>query len=347
MTSQVGNVFEKLKRFGESKYKYKKQYGGKSKFYHNPNTFKDHLRKCKNFVKWTREEYGIKSIYNLEPHHHQAYVEYLEDREDITPGHIVNVETALSKLQDGMEVAAEERGKEPVHFFVNRLVRNSQKPSDRSYSKEEIQILKRNMSEEAEKAAFFSLKFGLRAREAANIRVEHLDLQRDRIYIPDKKEAQKLNVTPATGITKGGRYREIPITKKETKKRLEKMLQGKSAKDCIVGIKVGSLRKELGRTVKKANLASALALSDGKQIKNKGWHGFRHTFARERLLELDKGGKARETLEKALVNRDNGYRPNLGIRQEDYREMKEKVNVVLSELGHGGDRWQLIETYLK
>lgn len=339
MPSPVGQVsyqFDLINKVGESKRAYmnhskKHEFKHHSPYIHNYKTLQKHLKESKKFVGWAQKEYGIKSIYQLEQQHHQAYIEKKEE-EGLRPGSIVNIESALNSLQRGMKEAARHNNKEPVIFFKERLYENDKRPSDRSYSRETIEKIQESMPEEAKDASILSIELGLRPREAANIRVEHFLLEKGKVYIPDKKTAQKIGVKSAQGITKGGRHRKTNIPN-HLKPRLEKMLAGKDPKSKVVGLKQSTLSGYLNDACK------------GAGVKSNGWHGFRHTFSREYFDKIATE-KEKENLQKAIQNKREGYRADKGILRSELREMKEKANQVMNQLGHGDNRWEQIETYL-
>lgn len=176
---------------------------------------------------------------------------------------------------------------------------------------------------------------GLRVKEAATIRVEHF-----------KKEEQgwKVNIAKGTGITKGGRFRYLDVPK-SFERELERMLYGKSPGEQLVSIKLDTIRQSVSKGLKKAGIVQ----------KGRGCHGFRHAFARERVADLmkDRGlnEKGYTMLQRVLENRVEGKLANYGIfREEDKRlfeQVRQVINVVHGEIGHGNDRWDLAEVYMK
>lgn len=78
---------------------------------------KEHtMSACQNFVKWTRNEYGVKKVHELTQEHFKEYMSYLE-REGRSIGHRQNVETAIKHLQTGLN-ARSIRFNKPIVMFV-------------------------------------------------------------------------------------------------------------------------------------------------------------------------------------------------------------------------------------
>ncbi|WP_054943774.1 tyrosine-type recombinase/integrase [Paenibacillus ihuae] len=193
-----------------------------------------------------------------------------------------------------------------------------------------------------QQAIELSLNLGLRIKETCNIRVEHIVVNKEgrmKVLIPDRvdKSVRSINdVRSGAGTTKGGRFREISIPQ-SYEKQLSELLKEKSPKDRIITLKEGTLRSALKRACEKGG------------VQSKGWHGFRHTYARRKLEEL-LGLNRKEGLEiiKQMLKNQKQHRSiDQGVKDHPLFEFTiKKINEVHSELGHGENRWGLMAVYL-
>jgi len=288
-----------------------------------------------NFAKWARQEHGIRSIYQLEPKHHTLYIQK-KQAEGVSPGQLANIESYMLKLQTGMEKVSIMREKEPTTFIEGRTIENNKRPHNRAYRASEANKLAENLPEKVRLAQGLSVHLGLRAREAANIRKEHVLLHSNNkvsVIIPREE---------AKGITKGGRERYVERKVPETfYKELKNVLHEKEPGQKIVGVKTATLRKGLERACKASGVAS------------QGWHGFRHSYSRNRIDELfETTGRAtdcRNALKQISDNRQAGKPIDTGFSEEEkevFEEVKDCINSVHNELGHGNERWGLADVYV-
>lgn len=255
------------------------------------------------------------------------------EQKGCTVGHLINLESHLFKLQTGMNKLSNSK-KFKVIFtpFVNGRVYSSserERPTDRSYSSAEIEILAKTFSPTVSKAMQMSLSLGLRIREVCNIRVEHIIEKNGHLHLSIPNGQGK-------GITKGGRYREVGVPS-SYEAELRGLLNGKGPKERILNVTPGTLRSALKRGC------------DKTKIKSKGWHGFRHTYARNRLLDLlaDKKEVGKELIRKMLDNRNKHLSIDKNVNKHpDFKFIVDKINQVHSELGHGPNRWGLMAVYL-
>ena len=289
------------------------------------------------FAKWAKKEHGIKSIYNLEQKHHTQYIEK-KQADGVSPGQLANIESYLLKLQRGMERVSESRSRAPVVFMKGRAVENRKRPSSRAYKASEVKKIAENMSEKVRLAQGLSVHLGLRAREAANIRKEHVLLHNN------SKVSVAIPREEAKGITKGGRERYIyeKQVPESFYMQLEKAYKHKEPGEKIVGVKTATLRKGLQRACKASGVAS------------QGWHGFRHSFSRNRIDDLFEAtglaADCRDILKQIRNNRQAGKPIDTGFSEEEEKEIfkmvKNCINQIHNELGHGNDRWNLADVYI-
>ena len=122
------------------------------------------------------------------------------------------------------------------------------------------------------------------------------------------------------------------------------MLKGKSPNDQLVSIKVDTIRRSVSKGLKKA----------GIEQNKRGCHGFRHAFARKRLqtlMEERNITKGHEMLQRILDNKEIGRVADYGIFSPNDKSLfvavREVVDQIHSEIGHGKDRWDLAMVYMK
>lgn len=296
------------------------------------NTMSD----CQNFVKWCRSEHGVKSIASLTEEHYRAYITHLKDK-GVSRGHICNVETSLRLLQKGFEKRSErfEGERKICKGFCpeKRLTsyKHGENARNRAYTREEIQQIRERCSPEVQKAVDLMQNLGLRVREAVNVRVEH--------FVSDN-DGWKLDIKKGTGITKGGRYRKIPIPK-EFEMKLEKMLANKqSGNERLVCVSAGTVRDGINVACRRAGIEQNV----------RGAHGFRHAYARARMNQLA-AVEHKQMMARILDNKEIGRKADYGILSERdkrvYTETKEIMDKIHEELGHGKNRWELAMRYLR
>ncbi|MGN7300262.1 tyrosine-type recombinase/integrase [Ferdinandcohnia sp. SAFN-114] len=333
---QVSQAINAVNRIGESKREAKhKGVPG----IHSIKQVRETLSAAQNFVKWIRENEGIKSIYDLTEEHYIAYLEHLTALER-SAGHKQNVETALRHLQKGMEIRSLDRGLKPVIFVPEKRITNwreLKKAENRSYSSEEFESMLPFLSVNVQDSVNLMRYMGLRVRESCKIKVKHF-----------KKSSGGwvLNISSeeATGITKGGRHRKTPVPPKFQEK-LILILKDKEPDSTVVSVKVATVRSAVNAACKKV----------GIDQNGRGTHGFRHLYCRDRLRELlrEKGiiNKGEVMLERIMKNRDKGRKADYSILTEQdikvYNLLKGAIDQVHEEIGHGEDRWDLAERYMR
>lgn len=301
---------------------------------------KEHtMSACQNFVKWTRTEFGVRKVHQLTQEHYRAYLKDLKDR-GLSHGHQQNVETALRHLQSGLNVRSERFDKEPVIFAPERRLTApvaSEGVSNRSYTDSEIQSLLKHVPATTGDAVKLMRGLGFRVREAANVRAEHF-VQKE------NGSGWRVQIDQGSGITKGGRFRHFDVPK-PFEKELERLLQGKSPTDQLVSIRVDTIRKSVSEGLKAAGIVQ----------KRRGCHGFRHSYARGRVDALFQERGVSEhghiMMQRILENRSDNKAADYGIlTKEDrqlYKEVRETMNLVHAEIGHGANRWDLAMRYMK
>ncbi|MGN7403682.1 tyrosine-type recombinase/integrase [Cytobacillus praedii] len=329
---QVKTAINEIDRIGQSKRELKKtgQQG-----IHSLKQKQETLSGAQNFVKFIRKEFGVKDIYQLKEEHYRAYMSFLE-REGRSVGHRQNVETALRHLQKGMNARSEKFGKEN-HIFVpeKRLTdwREKEKPINRSYSRAEYERILEKLPSHSRDAVMLCREMGLRIKESVNVEVQHFKLQEGRLIIEN-----------GSGITKGGRYRDVPIPT-HFRAEIERMIKGKAQHEHLVPVKTDTVRRAVNKACKEVKVVQ----------RGRGMHGFRHAYSRERLDQLFKEKeiqtKGSEMVERIMANRDVGRQADYGIFSEKDRNLYEQVKTVIdqvhSEIGHGKNRWDLVMVYMR
>jgi len=337
MKYQVESVLNVINYIGQSKHEAKKKIGGSNKVtgIYSIKYFRKVLGSCILFAQYARREFGVKSIFDLKPEHHAAYIHWLQGQR-VTNGYLTNVESHLLKLQTAMRLISEKNHRKPVTFMQERLIdwRKKEMPKDRSYTQEEIDKLESHMSKRVATAMRLSVNLGFRTVTICNIRVEHVVTQEDgslRIEIPDGK-----------GITKGGRFLYLNVPSSYVPELLD-LIKNKGPKDKILPLKENTLRQGLKRACEASGVESA------------GFHGFRHTYARRRLEQImgDRFSEGKIMIDYILKNRERGRRMDDGISKDAmdpdrqlFGWVQDCVNIVHGELGHGKSRWALVAVYM-
>lgn len=329
MKNQVETALKEINRIGYSKREARQT--GDSNNIHSIKYYRDVQGTAIRFAEFCRDQYGIRSIYHLTQEHTKGYLQFLMEK-GVSNGHLINVESHVKKLQIGMQKFSEKLGKPKVNFVGSRHIATNQreKPKDRSYSSEEISKMGKHMSPGVRAAMQMSVHLGLRAKEVTNIRVEHI------VETPNGR--LQVHIAEGRGVTKGGRFRDIPVPERY-ESTLRQLIQGKRPEQKILGLKEGTLRSGLNRACERSGALSA------------GWHGFRHTYARERLEQLlgERKEEGRGIIERMLNNRSCGRKIDTGIRvheKELFQAVKHAINIVHHELGHGDNRWGLVAVYM-
>lgn len=299
---------------------------------------KEHtLSACQNFVRWTRAEFGVMKVHELTQEHYRAYLGHLES-EGRSLGHRRNVETAIKHLQNGLNARSTRFEKENVTFVPEKRVTPfnvSEGVSNRSYTDVEVKALLQHVPSSTRDAVMLMRGLGLRVRESANIRAEH--------FVQTEK-GWCVQIDKGAGITKGGRFRYFDVPK-PFERELERMLQGKDSMDRLVRIKVDTIRESVSKGLKKVGISQ----------KRRGCHGFRHAFARSRVDTLFREGglneQGHQMMQRILTNREVGRQADYGIlKVEDQRlyiRVRDVMDKVHAEIGHGTNRWDLAMRYMR
>ncbi|GGD29676.1 tyrosine-type recombinase/integrase [Pontibacillus salipaludis] len=298
------------------------------------NTMSD----CQNFVKWVKQQ-GVTKLYQLKEDHYRSYLDHLK-KEKRSIGHQRNVETSLRHLQKAMNVRSSRFGREQVVWVPNKRItdwRELEPPKNRSYTVEEYKLIRENVPENSRRAVDLMRNLGLRVREACNVKKEHFEPSRN-------GEGWQLNIKNGKGVTKGGRFRKTPIPK-HFERQLQQMLKNKGPEDRLVTVSTDTVRRAVNEACRKASISQ----------NGRGTHGFRHAYSRERLEELfvqrGIGREGPKMIARIMYNKEQGrnawYGINTGHDKELYGQVKNCIDQVHSEIGHGKDRWDLASIYLK
>jgi integrase len=328
---QVKTAINELDRIGQSKREARKE--GKHGI-HSLKQKKETLSACQNYAKWVRNEYGVKNLYELKEEHYKAYMGVLESG-GRSVGHRQNVETALRHLQKGMDLRSEKFGKEKHVFVPSKRVtdwREKKAPTNRSYTQDEYRKILERLSPNCRDAVMLCREMGLRVQESVRVEVRHFDLEKGRLFIEK-----------GAGITKGGRFREVPIPQ-HFRSELERMMRGKAGHEHLVPVERDTVRRAVNKACKEVGVVQA----------GRGVHGFRHAYSRERLDRLFKERgiqeQASKMIERIMSNRDQGRLANYGILSTKdktlFEEVKQVIDQVHGEIGHGKDRWDLTAIYM-
>ena len=329
---EVKEALDAIDRIGHSK-KLAREKGEHA--IHSIKQKKNTMSDAQNFAKWVRAEHGIKSLSDLEEKHYQKYMAHLNEK-GLSNGHMRNVETSLRLLQEGFKKRAERFGgaierfkefcpeKRTVSYKISENIQN------RAYTVQEIDAIRQNCSSEVQKAVDLMYGLGLRVKEAANVLASHF-------Y--EDKNGWHLQINKGTGITKGGRFREVTVSN-EFKVRLVSLLHEKAPNEKLIKVSTTTIRDGINMACKKAGVEQA----------GRGTHGFRHAYARKRAEQLMTSIE-HNMLERILSNREVGRKADYSINSEKdkllFASTRDKMNIIHRELGHGANRWELAMRYLK
>lgn len=335
-TSIVREVKESLTaidKIGQSKREAKK--AGASGI-HSKKQMANTLSDAQNFVKWCRSEHSVKSIGDLDEGHYTSYLAHLSEK-GVSQGHRVNVETSLLLLEKGFKERSKRFLDNPLTLIRFCPESRLEKPvmgsdvKNRSYTEKEVQLIRENCSIEVKKAVDLMRGLGLRVKEAVNVRVEH--------FVPnDKCTGWRLSIEKGGGITKGGRFRQVDVPQ-HLEQRLVSWMANKSPKECLVNVSQSTVRDGVNVACKRGGVTQA----------SRGCHGFRHTYARERMDQL-MNSEEKQMMQRVLENRKMGRTADYGILSKHDKQLyaiaKEAMDKIHSELGHGKNRWALAMRYM-
>lgn len=315
---QVDMCVREIDRIGVSK---KESRNNGLKAIHSHKTKKEVLKIGEQFARWGRENYGIRNLYEFQEKH---YIAFLASKSDTTLDYRRSIETHLRLIQEGLNKRSDRFGKERAVFVPEKRLIESrgrlEGVSNRSYSEKDVQAIKGHVAPSTARSVALMRNLGVRVSESVGIRVEHV--QEHFVHIQDDT------------ITKGGRDRVIPIPE-SFKAELKEMCEGKAENERLVPLSAGTVMNDV------------TAACRHLKIKSNGTHGFRHSYARERVDELMTA--AEKTLFSSCMDR---YAENKNFdygvhNRELYESMKAKMDEVHSELGHGRDRFDLAVRYMK
>lgn len=330
---QVEKALKSINYIGKSKRVFREEH--RETGIHSTTQMKHALSVSQNFVKWLKKEGRLTDLFKLKRADYRDYIAYMQAT-GVSKGHLINIETNLRLLEKGMDKISEDKGLDKRDWVPKqRLIdpKEREKPVDRSYTPDEIKILRERLSENAKIGFDLQQAFGLRLREAANTRVAHIVERDGRFFWVAVAEKTALNT--AQGVTKSGRGRETPC-RPDYEDRIRELIRDKDPDDYVSPVRYNTLKSAYYRA--------------GIQ----GSHALRHTYAREMLKrELEARGiecQGREMIQRMLENRAAGFRKDHLVSWEErplYREVVKAIDTVHAYLGHGEGRIDLFEVYFK
>lgn len=330
LLNQVQQAYKSIDGIGQSKRAARSMNQTKV---HSYSQQRHNKSNSKQFVVFLKKEYDIKNLNEVDHEHYRAFIEKKLYDDEVSAAHVQNIETSLSHLQIGMNKVQEYKGEEPTVFFTGRLVQDIDFIArDRSYTDDEYKAIHDELSPRFQDGLFLARHCGLRGKEIENIEVRHFVRLHDNyvISIPDGK-----------GITKGGRYRELFIAREHTE-RVDRMLQGKEYGEKVCDI---ASQQTLRNAVVKAKVKIGMDTKD-----NRGLHGFRHSFARERMnTYLEKKDGAIELFQRMMqgLKEENNVSHYVAAEEEELKDFVIKqMDQVHSDIGHGKGRFDLAKVYL-
>lgn len=315
---QVNQCVREIDRIGVSKKKVRNE---GIKAIHSHKTKKEVLKIGKQFARWGRENHGIKNLHEFKEQH---YLDFLASKSNTTLDYRRSIETHLRLVQEGLNKRSDRLGKDRAVFIPKkRLIKprgRLEGVSNRSYSERDVQAIRGRVTPAVARSIALMRNLGLRVGESVQLRAEHV--QGDSIRIQDDT------------ITKGGRDREIPVPP-AFQKELQQMCFGKEMSERLVPLAAGTVMNEVKAACKKLN------------IKSNGTHGFRHSYARVRMNQL-MNEEEKSLFSRCMERYTEGKNFDYGIHNKElYESMKNKMDQVHRELGHGKDRFDLAARYMR
>jgi integrase len=273
---------------------------------HSLRTFEKYVACLSQAGKWAKEQHGLRHLSALTPEHAQAY---LEHRAAAQIG-----QKQLDADRNALEFVTGKGSLTRVSALIQRPL------GSRIYTPVQVERVQRCQSEENALATRLAYEAGLRAHELLTLRRTDEDRPSGhRHWRSERFQGRDGLRYVVTG--KGGLKREVLLSR-ETAARLEERRLEVPREVMDRGIRYVQVYAISGgnRWAVSFSAASERALGWSR-----GAHGLRHSYAQERMRELQ---GLRE-----LSGKPAGL---------EYREAKE---VVSQELGHF--RGEIVETYLR
>ncbi|BAK15697.1 site-specific recombinase XerC [Solibacillus silvestris StLB046] len=313
---EVKLIIKNFSHIGSSK---KEARENSTKAIHSYKQQKKVLTAALDFIRFAKEKHQIKTLENLNNSIYKSYIGE-QSKKGLKNGSIVDLETCLQLFQFALTRNYKNRGKTKPIFFYGRLVKKEKSTVvDRSISYEDYILIRDTVSKRVSLAVFLMFEFGLRLKEVSNIKVKHFDLKNNQIYIPAGEGA---------GVTKGGRYRVIPL---ESDKDIKLILNiaDKAENDKVIEISYETIRKSVRNAYNKARISSC----------DKGCHRFRHSFARNRFkMYLSRINEPINHINDLLTKLDfemkNSNSRYFYCKEGGLIQIVQLANKVLDELGH-------------
>jgi site-specific recombinase XerD len=281
--------------------------GGSTGRIHGLRTFEKYTASLRHAGEWAREKHGLRHLSELTPEQAQGFLEH-RATEKIGQRHL-DIERKVLEFVTGQGT-------------LQRVESQVAKPklTSRFYTPLQVEMVQRAQTESNALATRIAHEAGLRAHELLTLRRADEDQASwHRQWRPERFQGREGVRYIVTG--KGGLKREVLLSK-ETAERLEERRLGAPREVVDRGIRYRQVY-ELGGGNRWA--VSFSAASERALGWSRGAHGLRHSYAQERLRELQ-------------GLRDAEGKP-AGLY---YREAKK---VVSQELGHF--REDIVNTYLR
>jgi len=265
---------------------------------HSVRTFNKYCESLKGAGEWMKKTHSIRFLNEAGP---AMAKQYLEHRRDMGIS-----QKQLDTDRVAMQYFFNQHQIEKVHS------RASPDKSSRRYTQEQVYLITQVQAEQNALSTTIAKETGIRAHELLTIRKtselrpsSHRNWHKDRFL---GREGERYMVTG-----KGGLKREMMLTK-ETAQKLEQCRLAEPRLVIDRGVHYQQYYNITGGNTWSKSFSDASSRILGW---SHGAHGLRHTYAQDRMLELQ----------------------NLGIRYQEARD------IVSQELGHF--RGDVVETYLR
>jgi hypothetical protein len=328
---EVDQALKQIIRIGESKKQAKAK--GEKGYIHSYSQLKQDYSNSMEYAKWLRSDRS-KGLYQANTNDYRDYIAHKSAT--VSNGHLINIETSLRHLSNGMNKISETRGRASREWIPqDRIVttREREKPVDRSYTSLEIQAIKQNLptNSKVHNNEILQNAFGMRLSETSKVLGRHFETHGNTTYFIASNNSK---------LTKGGRGRMTPCDS-----RYES-----SVRSMLSNIGPNQHVAAKYNTAKDAYRTAATKAF----VSYNGSHGYRHSYARNQLNDkLSKHGiteKGREVIDRMIANHEAGYNKNHGFLDSEknlYYQVNGLIDQVHESLGHGRGRIDLVAVYMK
>ncbi|MDF2858779.1 MAG: integrase, partial [Neobacillus sp.] len=179
---EVDRALKEINRIGHSK-KDARANGDKG-YIHSYKQLEHDYSSSMEYGKWLRSERG-KGLYQANKTDYKCYIAHKSTT--CSKGHIINIETSLRHLSNGMNKVSDRYGKTHREWSPkDRIIsaKEREKPTDRSYTPREVQQIKEYLPSGSKAHSNLTLQnaFGMRLDESSRVRTSNLETRGNTTY---------------------------------------------------------------------------------------------------------------------------------------------------------------------